>query len=83
MKPYHELARLGRLRRIRQLAETALEAYDVREARLAFLRYFANITYRVDVPDSVTHGGGPGPCVPNRYLLRVLLSNHWESARGK
>jgi Ser/Thr protein kinase RdoA (MazF antagonist) len=83
MKPYHELTRLGRLHRIRQLAETALEAYDVREARLTFLRYFANITYRVDVPDSVTHGDGPGPYVPNRYLLRVLLSNHWESAKGE
>ena len=83
MKPYNELTRLGRLRRIRQLAETAHEAYDVGETHLTFLRYFANITYRVDVPDSVTHGGDLGPYVPNRYLLRVLLSNSWESAEGE
>jgi Ser/Thr protein kinase RdoA (MazF antagonist) len=83
MKPYNELTRLGRLRRARQLAETALEAYDMREARITFLRYFANITYRVDVPDPATTSEDPGPYVPNRYLLRILLSNHWEIAKGE
>lgn len=83
MKPYAELTRLGQLRRIRQLAEAALEVYGLRGARLTFLRYFANITYRVDVPGPVPQGGDPAPYLPNRYLLRVLLSNHWEIAKGE
>jgi Ser/Thr protein kinase RdoA (MazF antagonist) len=83
VKPYDELTRLGQLRRIRRLAKTALEAYGLQEARLTFLRYFANATYRVDVPGPVPHDAGAGPYVPNRYLLRVLLSNHWEIAKGE
>jgi Ser/Thr protein kinase RdoA (MazF antagonist) len=83
MKPYDELTRLGRLHRIRQLAEAALDAYGLRGARLTFLRYFANITYRVDVPGPVMHGGDPGPYVPNRYLLRVLCTNYWEAVEGE
>lgn len=83
MKPYAKLSRLGQLRRIRQLVETALEAYGMRGARLTFLRYFANITYRVDVQDLVTFGGVLDPYILNRYLLRVLLSNHWEYAMGE
>ena len=59
MKPYAELTRLGQLRRIRQLAELALEAYGLRGARLTFLRYFANITYRVDLPAPVPEGPAP------------------------
>jgi Ser/Thr protein kinase RdoA (MazF antagonist) len=83
VKPFDELTRLGQLRRIRQLAVTALEAYGLNGARLTFLRYFANITYRVDVPDPNPHGDDPGPYVPNRYLLRVLVTNHWEIAKGE
>lgn len=83
MKPYSELTRLGRLRRIRKLAEAALEAYGIAEARLTFLRYFANITYRIDLPGSLAHSDHPSPYVHNRYLLRVLLSSHWEYARGE
>lgn len=83
MKPYGELTRRGRLRRIRQLADAALDAYGLRGARLTFLRYFANITYRVDVRGKVSQKGGPGPCVPNRYLLRILATNYWEAVKGE
>jgi Ser/Thr protein kinase RdoA (MazF antagonist) len=83
MKPYDELTRLGQLRRIRQLAEGALEAYGLRGARLTFLRYFANITYRVDGTGPVPPGDGSGPYVPNRYLLRVLCTNYWEAVKGE
>jgi Ser/Thr protein kinase RdoA (MazF antagonist) len=83
VKPYDELTRLGQLRRIRQLAEATLDAYGLRGARLTFLRYFANITYRVDVPDPIQRRDGSDPYLPNRYLLRVLLSNHWEYAKGE
>jgi Ser/Thr protein kinase RdoA (MazF antagonist) len=83
VKPYGELTRLGQLRRIRRLAGAALEAYGLRGARLTFLRYFANITYRVDVPGPVPQAGGPGPYVPNRYLLRVLSTGHRQVAEGE
>jgi Ser/Thr protein kinase RdoA (MazF antagonist) len=83
VKPYDELTRLGQLRRIRQLAGAALDAYGLRGARLTFLRYFANITYRVDVPGPVPLQDSSSPYLPNRYLLRVLLSNHWEYAKGE
>ena len=83
MKQIHELTRLGQLRRMRQLAETALEFYDLGETRLTFLRYFANITYRVDASISPSHRMRPSPYTPNRYLLRVLLSDHWEYAKGE
>ena len=83
MKPYAELTRLGQLRRIRKLAEVALEGYDLPGARLTFLRYFANITYRVDLPGPVPRGDDPSPYLPNRYLLRVLLSGNWEYAKGE
>ena len=83
MKPYAELTRLGQLRRTRQLAELALEAYGLRGARLTFLRYFANITYRVDLPGPVPEERDPGPYRPNRYLLRVLISDDWEYAKGE
>jgi Ser/Thr protein kinase RdoA (MazF antagonist) len=83
MKPYNQLTRRGKLRRIRQLAEAALKAYGMQGARLTFLRYFANITYRVDLPGPPMTGQEPGPYVPNRYLLRVLLSDHWETAKGE
>lgn len=81
MKPYRELTRLGRLRRARRLAETALRAYDLPDARLTFLRYFANITYRVDLPGAAAPGSGP--YLPGRYLLRVLLSGDEAIARGE
>jgi Ser/Thr protein kinase RdoA (MazF antagonist) len=83
MKPFDELTRLGQLRRIRRLAEAALEAYGLGGARLTFLRYFANITYRVDVSGPIRHGDDPGPYVSNRYLLRVLATNHREIAKGE
>ena len=83
MKPYAELTRLGQLRRIRRLAGTALEAYGLSGARLTFLRYFANVTYRVDLPGPVTKEPDPGPYRPNRYLLRVLLSGNWAYALGE
>ena len=83
MKPYAELTRLGQLRRIRQLAEIALDAYGLHRARLTFLRYFANVTYRVDLPGPDPQGRDPGPYLPNRYLLRVLLSGNWEYAKGE
>jgi hypothetical protein len=75
VKPYDELTRLGQLRRIRQLAEVALEAYGLRGACLTFVQYSANIVYRVDVPGPAGNRDGPGPYVPNRYLLRVLYTN--------
>ena len=36
-----------------------------------------------DVPGPVLQGRGPGPYVPNRYLLRVLCTDHWEVAKGE
>jgi Ser/Thr protein kinase RdoA (MazF antagonist) len=83
MRPYSELTRLGQLRRIRQLAEAALDAYGLSEARLKFVQYSANTIYRVDVPAAPTVRGEPGPYVPNRYLLRILLTNHLEGVRGE
>jgi Ser/Thr protein kinase RdoA (MazF antagonist) len=83
MKPYDELTRLGQLRRTRRLAGTALEAYGLIGARLTFVQYTANIVYRVDAPGPVLDGDGPGPYVPNRYLLRVLYTNHWEGVEGE
>jgi Ser/Thr protein kinase RdoA (MazF antagonist) len=83
MRSYAELTRLGQLRRIRHLAEVALRSYGLRGAHLTFLRYWANITYRVDVPGQPPPKGGPGPYVPNRYLLRVLCTNHWDVAKGE
>jgi Ser/Thr protein kinase RdoA (MazF antagonist) len=74
MKPFRELSRRARLYRTRILAETALDAYGMSNARLSFLQYSANIIYRVDVP------GNPatlaGPYIPNRYLLRILYTDH-------
>jgi Ser/Thr protein kinase RdoA (MazF antagonist) len=83
MKTFDSLTRLGQLRRIRRLAETALQAYDLTNPRLTFLRYFANITYRVEVPDLLLKTINPGPYLPNRCLLRVLASDHWEYAKGE
>jgi Ser/Thr protein kinase RdoA (MazF antagonist) len=83
MKPYNERTRLGQLRRIRHLAEAALEAYGLRGARLTFVQYSANIVYRVDVPGPVPDETDPGPYVPNRYLLRVLYTNHVEGVKGE
>jgi len=83
MKPYGELTRRGRLRRSRRLAEAALDAYGLRGARLTFLRYFANITYRVDIQGEVPQKGGSGPCAPNRYLLRILVTDYWEAVKGE
>ena len=83
MKPYAELTRLGQLRRIRRLAGAALEAYGLSGARLTFLRYFANTTYRVDLPGPVHAEIEPGPYLPNRYLLRVLISGNWAYALGE
>jgi Ser/Thr protein kinase RdoA (MazF antagonist) len=83
MKPYNELTRLGQLRRIRQLAEKTLDVYGLHGARLTFLRYFANITYRVDVLGQDPHKGGLAYYVPNRYLLRVLATGDLEIAKGE
>jgi Ser/Thr protein kinase RdoA (MazF antagonist) len=83
MKPYDELTRLGQLRRMRQLAEAALKAYGLPEARLTFLRYFANITYRVDVPGPVPPGHSSEFYVPNRYLLRILCTGNSQVALGE
>jgi Ser/Thr protein kinase RdoA (MazF antagonist) len=83
VRPYNELTRRGQLRRVRRLAEAALEAYGLRGAGLTFLRYFANITYRVDVPGPVPQAGGSGPYVPNRYLLRVLSTGNRQVAEGE
>ena len=83
MKPCNELTRLGQLRRTRQLAEAALDAYGLNGARLKFVQYSANIIYRVDVPLAPTLRGDPGPYVPNRYLLRVLYTDHLEGVKGE
>lgn len=82
-KGIDELSRRGQLRRFRDLAEAALEAYGLGGARLTFLRYGANVTYRVDLPGRALKEGAPGPYVPNRFLLRILCSGHWEYARGE
>jgi Ser/Thr protein kinase RdoA (MazF antagonist) len=83
IKPYNQLTRPGRLRRLRDLARAALEAYGLRGARLTFLRYFANCTYRVDLPGAAPQGGVAGPYVPNRYLLRVLCTGYWQAVKGE
>jgi Ser/Thr protein kinase RdoA (MazF antagonist) len=83
MKPFATLTRQGQLRRIRRLAEAALEAYGLGGARLTFVQYSANFVYRVDVPGA---GDGPahrGPYRPQRYVLRVLYTQRWESVRGE
>ena len=83
LKPYDQLTRRGQLRRIRQLAETALHHYGLGGARLTFLRYFANVTYRVDLMSQTHPVDYRGPYLPNRYLLRVLLSGDREYAEGE
>jgi len=81
MQSFDELTRLGQLRRIRELAEVALESYGLCGARLTFLRYFANATYRVDVPGQASHKAGP--YMPNRFLLRVLCTGNQRIAEGE
>lgn len=83
VKPYDQLTRRGQLRRIRQLAETALHHYGLGGARLTFLRYFANVTYRIDLPGQIHPVDYGSPYLPNRYLLRVLLSGDREFAEGE
>lgn len=83
MKPYRTLTRLGRLRRMRKLAEKALPIYQMESADLHFLRYFANITYRVDLPGEVAPLNSGDPYLPGRYLLRVLAADHWDYALGE
>jgi Ser/Thr protein kinase RdoA (MazF antagonist) len=83
VKPYNELTRLGQLRRTRRLAKAALDAYGLNGARLKFVQYSANIVYRVDVPTFFSVRAGPGPYAPNRYLLRVLYTDHLEGVRGE
>jgi Ser/Thr protein kinase RdoA (MazF antagonist) len=74
MKPFSELSRRARLYRTRILAENALDAYGLNGAQLRFLQYTANIIYRVDLPDIPVALNGP--YLPNRYLLRILCTNH-------
>jgi len=74
MKPFRELSRRARLYRTRILAETALEAYGLHSAQLRFLQYTANIIYRVDLPGIPV--ASKEPYLPNRYLLRILCSDH-------
>lgn len=74
IKPFRELSRRARLYRMRILAETALEAYGLRGAQFRFLQYTANIIYRVDLPG--TPVASNEPYLPNRYLLRILGSDH-------
>lgn len=83
MKPYHELSRLGQLRRLRKLAEAALDAYGMKDAKLTFLRHFANTTYRLDVPDPRAQHEEGSIYDPDRYLLRVLIANSWDYAMGE
>jgi Ser/Thr protein kinase RdoA (MazF antagonist) len=83
MKPYRILTRLGRLRRMRKLAEKALAIYQMDEAELRFLRYFANITYRVDLPGVARHAGPVSPYLNGRYLLRILNADNWDYAQGE
>lgn len=83
MKPYRSLTRRGRLRRMRKLAEEALALYQMGETRLRFLRYFANITYRVDLPGADGLADDHTPYLPGRYLLRVLASGNWDYARSE
>lgn len=83
MKPYHELTRLGQLRRLRKLAEIALDAYAMEDAKLTFLRHFANTTYRLDVPDPRDHHQEDSVYDPDRYLLRILIANRWDYALGE
>jgi len=75
VKLFEELTRLGRLRRLRQLAQAALDAYRLSGARLTFLQYAGNITYRVDTADPAPVKGEHDPYVPNRYLLRILTTS--------
>jgi len=74
---------MGQLRRLRQLAQAALHIYGLAEARLTFLRHFANTTYQVDLPHTGPQRVTSSLYVPGRYLLRVLLSYQWEYARGE
>jgi len=83
MKPFHELSRRGRLRRFRHLAETAIEFYDLGKADLTLMRYFANTTYQVDVVGGVVRPNESSPYLPNRYLLRILVSGDWDKALGE
>ena len=83
MKAYHELSRLGQLRRMRKLAETALIPYGMENSKLTFLRHFANTTYRVDLPQKGSSKLSQSHYLPDRYLLRVLVSSRWEYALGE
>ncbi len=78
---FDELTRLGQLRRIRHQAEAALESYGLSGARLTFLRYFANATYRVDLPGQALRK--PGPYIPDRFLLRFLSTGNRQVAEGE
>ncbi len=83
MKPYNELTRLGRLRRLRQLAQRALEDYGLTGARLTFLQYEGNLTFRVDIPGLEAQVGKNHPYIENRYLLRILTTSNLEAVASE
>jgi Ser/Thr protein kinase RdoA (MazF antagonist) len=83
MKPYNELTRLGRMRRLRQLAQVALKEYGLTDARLTFLQYEGNLTFRVDTLSPVPVTVKPGPYLQDRYLLRILTSSDAEAAASE
>ncbi len=79
MKSYEQLTRLGRLRRLKTQAEAALEAYGLAGARLRFLSYTGNTTYRVDA-SSLAEDDASHPALarapserydPHHYVLRM------------
>ena len=83
MKPYDELTRLGRLRRLRHLARQALEAYGLSGARLTFIQYEGNVTFRVDVPGPVPQIDRDSPYIENRYLLRILTTGNIDAVASE
>ena len=59
MKPFHALTQRGQIARLRQLAIEALKQYPIKVAKIARLKYYNNITFRIDA----TNG--------QRYVLRI------------
>jgi Ser/Thr protein kinase RdoA (MazF antagonist) len=78
VKEYKQLTRLGRLRRLRVLARLALKMYGLEDARLTFIQYEGNVTFRVDVSPPHQPITRNGAYIRDRYLLRIHTSSNLQ-----
>ena len=78
MKPFDELTYLGQVRRLRRLGQAVLASYALDDARLKFINYGENTTFRVAAGAAGTTADDP--FVENRYLLRIHRPGYQTAA---